>query len=166
MTSQDPVVRQFRLRLQGIQRALGQNHHSNLDQLDHYVSILRRHFLQLGVVDSLLLRDIEDTSHRIQALRAQARIPSTSPTNRRHNQINQSRLKNLLDLGFTIRRIASEGLLGFKVHHNTIHRFIRRRNMVSRRESFSQLSDDELRQKISNIHQRFPNCIVLCIEII
>ena len=157
----DASIRQIRLRLQGIQRALlGQNNDANLIQLHQQLTTMRGHFMQLGLSDRSLLGDIDDAFQQIQqiqAFRSQARPSSPPPTSRRNNQIDQDRLQYLLDLGYTIRRISSEGLLGFKVHHNTIHRFIRRKGMVSQRESYTNLPDADLRLMIADINRRFPN---------
>ena len=72
-------------------------------------------------------------------------------------QIDKELLKTLLDQGFSVRRIAREGLLGGTLHYNTIHQYAKNNNIVSQRERFSTLSDDELKQKLESISQRYPN---------
>ena len=107
MPPENAALRQIRLRLQGIQRTLlAQNGVADLDQLDQLLSTLRTNFVRLGVSDWALLRQIDEASQQVQAQRDQIDPITTEPVVRRNNQINAERLKYLLDLAFTVRRIA------------------------------------------------------------
>ena len=72
-------------------------------------------------------------------------------------RIDQNKLEQLLSLGFTVRRVARDGLLGRVLHHNTIHNFIIRNGLTTIRNRYCQYSDNELRQTIGRIHSQFPN---------
>ena len=63
--------------------------------------------------------------------------------------IDKNKLEHLLSLGFTVRKIARDGLLGKQLHHNTLHNFMERNQMKSIRNRYTSLSDDELHHKIS-----------------
>ena len=72
-------------------------------------------------------------------------------------KIDKSHLEHLLSLGFPVRRIAEDGLLGKVVHHNTIHEFMKKQNMPSIRERYSTQTDEEISELIRGINHHFPN---------
>ena len=78
-------------------------------------------------------------------------------TNNKRLKINKSKLESLLSLGFPVRRIAEEGLLGKVVHYNTIHEFMKKNNMPSMRERYTTKTDEELKELIRQINNDFPN---------
>ena len=55
--------------------------------------------------------------------------------------ISKEKLEKLLAIGFTVRQIARDGLLGGKLHFNTIHRFIKKNHLKSPRQLYSTLPD-------------------------
>ena len=67
------------------------------------------------------------------------------------------RLQHLLDLGFSVREIARDGLLGGVLHYNTIHNFIKREEMRTQRQRYTSLTDAELMPIIQAITRQFPN---------
>ena len=72
-------------------------------------------------------------------------------------KIDKAKLESLLSLGFSVRCIGREGLLGKVVHHNTIHDFIKKNNMPSMRKRYSTKTDEELKKLIRQINIDFPN---------
>ncbi|XP_057301646.1 uncharacterized protein LOC130636069 [Hydractinia symbiolongicarpus] len=78
--------------------------------------------------------------------------------------IHSSKLENLLSMGFTVEKIAREGLLGGTMHPNTIHNFIKKSQIQSPRQRFANLNDRELTEKIQSIHKDFPNSGALEIQ--
>ena len=71
--------------------------------------------------------------------------------------INGNKLCDLLSLGFTVKNIATQGLLGGTLHPNTLHNFIKANDMVSPRQQFCKKSDSELECIINDLSKRFPN---------
>ena len=56
-----------------------------------------------------------------------------------------------------MRKIAKDGVLGRKLHHNTVHKFMARNLMQTVRQKLSTLSDDQLKLEILKINLSFPN---------
>ena len=72
-------------------------------------------------------------------------------------KIDRAKLERLLDLGFTVRQIAKEGLLSGKVHYNTIHTFMKKNGIPSKRQRYSTISDVNLDLIVSRLSRQFPN---------
>ena len=71
--------------------------------------------------------------------------------------INKDYLEHLLSIDCTVKEIADRGLLGKKIHPNTIHNFIRKNGMKTIKQRFSQEPDNVIKEKITELHERFPN---------
>ena len=71
--------------------------------------------------------------------------------------IKKDNLEHLLSIGCTVKEIANKGLLGKKIHPNTIHNFIKYNGMKTITERFSQEPDSVIKEKITELHLRFPN---------
>ena len=71
------------------------------------------------------------------------------------SKIDKKKLEQFLSVGFPVRKIANDGLLGRKLHHNTVHNFMVKNQPV--RQKFSTLSDDQLKLEITKINLNFPN---------
>ena len=71
--------------------------------------------------------------------------------------INKDKLQYLLSIGVPVRKIAREGLLGGKIHHKTIFKFVKENNISSVRASFTIISDFQLVEKVKAISLEFPN---------
>lgn len=76
--------------------------------------------------------------------------------NRRYD-IDIEHLEHLLSLGCSVTSIAKEGLLGAKLHPNTIHTFMKRNGIKSVRARYSDISDEDLQGQIANLNKKFPN---------
>eukprot|EP00794_Sanderia_malayensis_P007519 gene7521-8352_t len=74
-------------------------------------------------------------------------------------QIDRNKIERFLNMGLSVRYIArnSERLLGGRVHYNTIHRFIRRNNLVSPRQRFTEINDQNLFEIVHQLNRQFPN---------
>ena len=72
-------------------------------------------------------------------------------------EIPKDRLAHLLSMGFSVTKIANNGLLGGKVHRNTISNFMKFEGMVMPRKQFSQISDDDLNNEVLKVHSNFPS---------
>ena len=89
-------------------------------------------------------------------------ILSSRSTNSRREakkrfNIDKGKLNHLLSCEFTVRTIAREGLLGERLHHNTMHNFMTRNDMVSVGERYTDLSDKSLLELSGEISNSFPN---------
>lgn len=71
--------------------------------------------------------------------------------------INKDYLEHLLTIGCAVKEIADRGLLGKKIHPNTIHNFIKKNGMKTIKQRFSQEPDNVIKEKIAELHERFPN---------
>ena len=71
--------------------------------------------------------------------------------------ISKDNLEHLLSIGCTVKEIANRGLLGKKIHPNTVHNFIKNNGMKTIKERFSQEPDSVIKEKITELHERFPN---------
>ena len=69
-------------------------------------------------------------------------------------KIDRKKLEQLLSVGFHVRKIANDGLLGRKLHHNTVHNFMAMNHMQPVRQKFSALSDDQLKLEITKIYPK------------
>ena len=88
-------------------------------------------------------------------------IPSSGSTSSRreakkHFSIDKSKLNHLLSCGFTVKTIAREGLLGERIHYNTVHNMMTRNGMASVRKRYTDLSDEILLELTGEINC-FPN---------
>ena len=75
--------------------------------------------------------------------------------------IDKELLLHLISLGFLIQKIAREGLLGRKLHHNTIFRYMERNNILKKRSRYSKINNDALKEKIQEISRNYPNSGIL-----
>ena len=71
--------------------------------------------------------------------------------------INKERLEHFLNIGCNVTQIAKDGLLGKKIHPNTVFNFMKANDIPMIRRRYTQLSDEELEIKILDLHVRFPN---------
>ena len=71
--------------------------------------------------------------------------------------IDKEVLLTLLNQGFNVNYIGQSGLLGAKVHPNTVHNFMKRNGIPSVRRQFTEISDDELKNKVRDLNRRYPN---------
>ena len=119
-----------------------------------------------GEFSTTISTDNHDRTEDIAVLNSDRNDESILPTEHNENtasltekrfKIDKNKLEHLLCLGFTVRKIARDGLLGKQLHHNTLHIFMERNQMKSIRNRYASLSDDELRHKISEISKQFPN---------
>lgn len=67
-----------------------------------------------------------------------------------------TKFQQLLQLGFTVKQIAEDGLLGGVIHVNTLYRKLKENN-IQIRSSFSNMPDDELQGLISDYNRDHPN---------
>ena len=88
------------------------------------------------------------------------RNTESTPRNRRGRPvkgIDRQKLQTLLNMGFSLTRIADENLLGLSVHRNTILNFMKRNNMGGVRAKFSTISTADLATIIRELSERYPN---------
>ena len=89
-------------------------------------------------------------------------ILSSRSTNSRREakkrfNIDKGKLNHLLSCEFTVRAIAREGLLGERLHYNTMHNFMTRNDMASVGERYTDLSDKSLLELSGEISNGSPN---------
>ena len=70
--------------------------------------------------------------------------------------INADHLEKLLEQGFSVGKIANEGLLGKRYHINTVHKFMRKNGMAAVRSRYSTINDGDLLAKVTCINKEFP----------
>lgn len=84
-----------------------------------------------------------------------------SARGRLRNDIDIERLDHLISLNFTASQIARDGLLGGRIHRNTIANHLRNRGqqigLSSIRQRYTQISDSELTEHITELNNAFPN---------
>ncbi|KAH3892600.1 hypothetical protein DPMN_016721 [Dreissena polymorpha] len=93
--------------------------------------------------------DVQDTNNGGFRIRLGARGPP-------NYQIDQDQLQLLLDRGFTVKRIAEDGLLGSKMHKSTLFRFMRLNRILQPRIALN-VSDDVVRDVMSRYIMDHPN---------
>ena len=57
----------------------------------------------------------------------------------------------------TVRGIAKLGLLGKKVHYNTVHDALKKHNIPSGRQRYSTLPNDQIKEVIRQLNHSYPN---------
>ena len=81
----------------------------------------------------------------------------TGQKGRERLAIDKDRLEYLLAAGFTVSKIARDGLLGGKVHRNTINNFIKDEGMLLPRQRYATVTTEELQEIVRIKHNQFPN---------
>ena len=99
--------------------------------------------IQHSVYDALVKR-IEDVTAKVERLVVPSgeaadthsnirRLPNNGKKGNSYCMIDKELLLHLISLGFSIQNIAREGLLGGKLHHNTIFRFMEINSIPNKR---------------------------------
>ena len=84
------------------------------------------------------------------------KIPTGKAGNNRYD-INRDHLEFLLSIGHSISEIANEGLLGGKIHRNTLIKFMKANDIPLVREQYTTKTDAELKTVLQEINIQFPN---------
>ena len=74
----------------------------------------------------------------------------------RKTVIDEEKLLSLLALDFNVSDIASKGLLGRKVHRNTIHNFLKKRDLQVRKK-FAPIPNMDLTNLVAKLANEHPN---------
>ncbi|XP_076091352.1 uncharacterized protein LOC143063230 [Mytilus galloprovincialis] len=61
-----------------------------------------------------------------------------------------------MSLGFTVKKIAEDGLLGGKIHPNTLYKLLKEHDLQVR-SSYSTITDDQLEEKVAEYNREHPN---------
>lgn len=73
------------------------------------------------------------------------------------------KLQQLLDLGFTVKQIANDGLLGGVLHPNTLLKKLKE-HKLNKRSSYSNIGDEELQELAVKYKKDHPNAgMYLCV---
>ncbi|XP_062588654.1 uncharacterized protein LOC134250306 isoform X2 [Saccostrea cucullata] len=99
--------------------------------------------------------DVQDTQPCLSDDNIQ-REPSSTGRGRHRLQVDMDKLKELIDLGFSVTAIAKNGLLGGKIHPNTIYNRLKDEDKTVR-SKYSNLNDDELTTLIRTYNRDHPN---------
>ena len=142
---EENIRRSIRRRIDGLTRALHLGLDSEeLQQMKNQVHLIQGHIQSLESrmseenwqvlvnvcnelrqnIDIHIDGNVADDSSDLQENVA----PTHSSTGRQGRPkmlIEKPKLQELLDYGFTVSKIASQSLLGFPVHRNTIHKFMK-----------------------------------------
>lgn len=78
-------------------------------------------------------------------------------------EIDIGKLQQLLDLGFTVKQIATDGLLGGVLHHNTLHKKLKENN-IKLRSSYSDIGEEDLQELVVKYNRDHPNAGALEIQ--
>ena len=89
------------------------------------------------------------------------RLPNNGKKGNSYCMIDKELLLHLSSLGFLIRRIEREGLLGGKLHHNTIFRFMKRNNIPKKRSRYPETNNNALKEKVREISSSYLNSVIL-----
>lgn len=84
------------------------------------------------------------------------KIVNGKPGNNRYN-IDKDYLEQLLSMGYSVSAVATNGMLGSKIHPNTVYKFMKQNGLKSMRDRFTTLSDAELTLLIKDLNSKFPN---------
>ena len=170
--SVDSVVDEIGRVLSGVERtlALGQQKTSvlsrmrgqlnqiltNLNRLETVIDkeVYSRRMTQITELLNQLEND--DTTSTESETKVMPKVVNNEVGNNKYD-INIAQLEHLLSLGHSVREIAREGLLGAKIHHNTIHNFISHNGIETPRQRYTTSSDDELCETLKNLSLRFTN---------
>lgn len=83
-------------------------------------------------------------------------IPSRTQRGRPKFSVDVHRLQQLLGLGFSIQKIAKDGLMGEVVHPSTLHRRLKEEN-ISVRAKYTDIDEENLRSHITEYNFQHPN---------
>ena len=97
-----------------------------------------------------MVKRIEDITAKLEHLVAPSceaadmqrnirRLPNNGKKGNSYWMIDKELLLHLISLGFSIRKLAMEGFLGGKLHHNTIFKFVERNNIPKKRTRYSEI---------------------------
>ncbi|VDI30900.1 Hypothetical predicted protein [Mytilus galloprovincialis] len=105
----------------------------------------------------------KETSEEPELNRYGQTIPNQFGKGRNQLDIDMTKFQQLLQLGFTVKQIAEDGLLGGVIHVNTLYRKLKENN-IQIRSSFSNMPDDELQGLISDYNRDHPNAGALEVQ--
>ena len=152
----------YRRRLLGINRSL--QYDASLQTIERYIqSILHieRHILMLedGADDLLvLLATVKTSALASRRMFENQETPDFGSANtNKHLKIDREKLEFLIKEGFSITCIAKNGLLGKKLHRNTVSNAIKRFNIKNGRKKYTTLDDEQLKQIMFRYKNNFPN---------
>ena len=63
----------------------------------------------------------------------------------------------MLKIGCPVKEIAEKGLLGKKIHPNTVHNFMKRNEIKTFHKRFLNINDNELKERFEKLHLIYPN---------
>lgn len=164
--SNEEALNRITRRTAGIRRILTASSHpsnENLRRLQQELFVIRRNYERLqdaNVTNGSNVRyTISQLIEQIDVITQSAVDGHESEIETAHSRfvIDKVKLQRLIDIGFSVRQISRDALLGRKVHHNTIHNFILKNDMCPMRKRYTTLQDDALKEKIREINNNFPN---------
>jgi len=106
-------------------------------------------------IDILYYNNNNEVEHGSESFKLQ-KIVNGKPGNNCYD-IDKDYLEHLLSIGCHVTSIARDGMLGSKLHPNTIYKFMKRNGIKSVRDRFTTLSDEELTLLVKDINSKFPN---------
>lgn len=83
-------------------------------------------------------------------------IPNPHGKGRNLVDIDMEKFQQLIQLGFTVKKIAEDGLLGGVVHPNTLYKRLKDHD-AQIRKSYSNISDEDLVVKVADYNKEHPN---------
>ena len=96
--------------------------------------------------------------HNVQLLHPTEQHPQLPPCNGRPKKgIDKCKLKLLLKMRFTVSDIAKKGLLGYKVHRNTLTNFIKEEGLQLAWKKYTTMSDADLSVIIKELSRNHVN---------
>ena len=130
---------------------------TNLDRIKDVITEAQYNRV-LTKVKSLQLKQSENTvdTKDISEIQNLPKVINGKPGNNCFD-IDKDYLEHLLRIGFSVASIAKNGMLGSKIHPNTLYKFMKRNGVKSIRDRFTNLSDEELSLHIKDINSKFPN---------
>lgn len=168
------VADQFNQTLSGIERST-EDQESSLETLsDCWESVIQledhveriRNLLDAEsyrVIYSRILEAKNNLSYRLETLPESEdtpRIRRLENVGKKGNSfcdIDKGTLVHLLSLGFSVCHIARNGLLGGKLHPNTVYNFMKRNNIRPQSQRFTEISDEEITTILKELADRYPN---------
>ena len=179
-TLNENVYRSLLSRINGIERGLGGD--ATVDNLRRLIGLLQQvygnasnlrtslsedawrtidgHCTRLRQIIDVRLGWIAQVNHDDVTLQPLQAIPdqaSLSRNGRPRKDIDKHKLHALLEMGFTVSQISTKELLRFKVHRNTLTKFIKYNGLTSPRDRYTTMSDADLAVIIKELSDKRVN---------
>lgn len=111
-----------------------------------------------GRISSLKrLLEAKDTFEQNATVTKVNRVANSNKKGNSYCDIDSNKLQHLLSIGFGVKQIASDGLLGGVMHRNTLHNYMKRNSIPGPTKRYANISDCDLSKKLKELTDRYPH---------